>query len=179
MARQMDIATNAWSNGTADVVEVLSMPVFMIAQPLQAMASVKSIGEEQQKKDKIALIVEILSIIFAFIPVLDEASPLIGIADGAFEIAAAAGNIGLAIQGIISNPKSAPMGILGALTLGRSKTTNDFADLAAAKRAVSSNDLSSIGATFKGNDDKLEATIKHSLLHEGVILMLGYENGHV
>ncbi|KFY09864.1 hypothetical protein V492_05320 [Pseudogymnoascus sp. VKM F-4246] len=164
LARQMDIASNAWNNGTGDVLEVLSIPVFMISQALQAMGSVKSIGEKEKKDKKIALILEILGIVFAFIPFLDEIGirPAIRIADGAFKIAAATGNVALAIQGIIVEPLSTPMQILSALTLGRAKTSSDYAGLAAAKRAISSDDLSSIGATFKSSEDKMEKTIRHS-----------------
>lgn len=162
LARQIDILSNNWNHGTGDVAEVLSMPVFMISQALQAMGTVKSIGEQAKKDKMIALIVEILGIIFAFIPFLDEVGPALGIADGAFEIVSAAGNVALAIQGIISVPSSAPMENLSAVTLGKMKTTKDFADLAAAKRLVTADDLSSIGATFKSNEDKMEETLKHS-----------------
>ncbi len=64
-ARQLDIASGTWNNGTDDVVEVISMPVFMISQALQAMTTVKQIGEKEAKAKKIALILEILGIIFA------------------------------------------------------------------------------------------------------------------
>lgn len=67
LARQMDIASNTWNNGTDDVVEVLSMPVFMISQALQAMGSVKAVAENEKRDKKVALIVEILGIIFAFL----------------------------------------------------------------------------------------------------------------
>lgn len=64
-ARQLDIVSGTWNNGTDDVVEVLSMPVFMISQALQAMATVKRIGEQEAKSKKVQLILEILGIIFA------------------------------------------------------------------------------------------------------------------
>lgn len=162
LARQMDISSGTWNNGTGDVTEVFSMPVFMIAQALQAMTTVKQIGEEEAKKKKLGLVLEILSIIFAFLPFLDELAPSFGIADGAFEIAAAAGNVGLAIQGIVSDPSSAPMDILSALTLGKAKTTDEFASLAAAKKAISPEDLSSIGKDFKASEDDLESTLRQT-----------------
>lgn len=59
------------------------------------------------------------------------------------------------------------MQILAALTLGRAKTSSDYTGLAAAKRAISSDDLSSIGATFKSSEDKMEKTIKHSCFLKG------------
>ncbi|KAH8662506.1 hypothetical protein BX600DRAFT_499009 [Xylariales sp. PMI_506] len=152
-ARQIDLATSTWPNGTDDVVEVLAMPVFMISQALQAMGSVKAIGEKEAKEMKINLILEILGIVFAFIPFLDELGPALEIAD--------AGNVALAIQGIVADPSSAPMEILSALTLGKVKTSEDYAAVAAAKRAISDDNLSSIGAAFKAADDDLETTISH------------------
>ncbi|RFU28181.1 hypothetical protein B7463_g8175, partial [Scytalidium lignicola] len=162
LARQMDIPSGTWKNGTSDVVDVLSMPVFMISQALEAMTTVKQIGEKEKKAKKIALILEILGIIFAFIPLLDEIAPSLEIADGAFEIVSATGNVALAIQGIVADPASAPMQILSALTLGKGKTTDDFASLAAAKRAISADDLSEIGKDFKASEDEMEATLKQT-----------------
>jgi hypothetical protein len=75
LARQMDISSGTWNNGTDDVVEVLSMPVFMISQALEAIANIKEVGEKEKKDKKVALILEILGIIFAFIPFLDELGP--------------------------------------------------------------------------------------------------------
>jgi len=51
------------------------------------------------------------------------------------------------------------MEILSALTLGKAKSTDDFAGLAAAKRALSEEDLSDIGTTFKTSEDDMEHTL--------------------
>lgn len=67
----------------------------------------------------------------------------------------------------MADPKSAPMHILGTLILGRTKTPSDYAGLAAAKRAIRSDDRSSIGATFKTNENKTERKIKHSCYLKG------------
>jgi hypothetical protein len=160
LSREIDTASNTWGNNTDDVVQTIAMPVFMISQAVTAMDSVKDIAEKQKKEDQIKLILLILGIIFSFIPFLDEIGPSLGIADGVFEITAAAGNVGLAIQGIVADPKSAPMDILSALTLGKSKTTEDYAGLAAAEKALTDDDLSNIGTAFKADEDKLGTTLK-------------------
>ncbi|KAG4440017.1 hypothetical protein IFR05_004531 [Cadophora sp. M221] len=90
----------------------------------------------------------------------EGAGPALGLARGVFEITAAAENIGLAIEGIVANPASAPMEILNALTFGRSKTTEEYAGLASAERALTSDDLSDIGTAFKDDKDKLASTLK-------------------
>ena len=160
LSRQLDVMSNNWANNTDDLVETFSMPVFMIAQAVASMNSVKDIAAQQKKEDQIKLVILILGIIFSFIPFLDELGPALDLADGVFEMTAAAGNIGLAIQGIVANPSSAPMEILSALTLGKAKTSDDFAGLAAAKRAISEDSLSSIGPTVKTDEDTLENTLK-------------------
>lgn len=134
----------------------------MISQTLQAMTTVKQIGEKEKKEKKITLILEILGIVFAFLPFLEELGPALDIANGAFEIVAAAGNVGLAIQGIVSGLTSAPMEILSAITLGKTKKTEDFAGLAAAERAISADDLSKIGTDFKKSEDELSMTLEQS-----------------
>lgn len=160
LARQIDIASNTWGNDTDDVVQTISMPVFMLSQAVDAMNSVKDIAKQQKKEDQLKLIILILGTVFSFISFLDEVGPSLGIADGAFEIASAAGNVGLAIRGIVADPSSAPMEILSALTLGKTSGTKDFAALAAAKRALSDSDLGSVGKDFKAAEDKLGMTLK-------------------
>lgn len=54
------------------------------------------------------------------------------------------------------------MEILSALTLGKAKSTHDFAALAAAKRGLSEDDLSSIGTNFKASEDDLKSTLKQT-----------------
>jgi glucan 1,3-beta-glucosidase len=160
-ARQMDLLSHVWGNNTQDIVDTVSMPVFMVSQAIQSMNSVKDIAKTEKKEDQIKLVVMILGIIFSFIPFLDSAGPAIGLADGTFEMVAAAGNIGLAIQGIVAYPSSAPMELLSALTLGKTKTTEDFAGLAAARRAISDDDLTKIGPDVKAAEDTLTTLLTH------------------
>lgn len=102
LARLMDISTSSWDGSNDDVIQVISMPVFLISQAIEAMATAKSLGEQEKiklQKEKVALILEILGIVFAFIPFLDElVTPELEIADGVFNIVADVGNVGLAVQ---------------------------------------------------------------------------------
>jgi hypothetical protein len=125
-ARLTDLAYGAWYGPTDDVLQVISMPVFMIQQALESMAHVKAIGEEQAKRDKISLILEILGIVFIFVPFLDDVLPEVEALDGIWGLVAAAGNVGLTIQAIIADPESAPVQLLGLLTAGGSRSEEDF-----------------------------------------------------
>lgn len=72
-----------------------------------------------------------------------------------------AGNSALAIQGIIADPESAPMEILGALGGGVEKNEDDIATLAAARRSqVTADDIKKIGAKFEDLDTKMQSMIK-------------------
>lgn len=156
LARELDINFGAWGGGMQDLLDTFSMPVFMLQQAITSMASVKAIGEKQAKEDKIKLVLEILGIAFAFIPFLDDITPELELLDGAFETIAATGNVALGIQSIVSDPTSAPMVLLGLLGGGGLRDEDDFTKAAAARRAVTEDDLESIGKDFKAEQDKFD-----------------------
>ncbi|RDW56742.1 pectin lyase fold factor [Coleophoma cylindrospora] len=162
LARQMDVNLGQWTGSFDDLVQTLSMPVFMIQQAVIAMASVKAIGEQEAKQKKIDLILEILGIAFIFIPFLDDLAPELEALDGVFETIATVGNVALGVQSIISDPTSAPMEILGLLTGSGVRTEEDFATMAAARRSLSDQDVTDIGANFKKADTEFQDTVKPS-----------------
>lgn len=77
-ATRWDVLLGQWSGSQDDVVQVVSTPVFMIQQAIDSMATVKSLGKAQKDEDKKNLIMEILSIVFVFIPFVGETIGLIG-----------------------------------------------------------------------------------------------------
>jgi glucan 1,3-beta-glucosidase len=153
----LDMVVDNYNGSLQDVPDTYSMPVFLIQQAVTSMAKVKSLGEEQAKKDKVKLILEILGIVFAFLPFVDEFAPALEVLDGVFATIAVAGNIALDIQGIIADPTSAPM-ILLDLVGGRGGSTlregKDFEKAAAAAKTLKDSDLSAIGADFKVKQTK-------------------------
>ncbi|KAI9742739.1 MAG: hypothetical protein M1818_003468 [Claussenomyces sp. TS43310] len=160
LCRQMDLATASWYGPTDDILQVISMPVFMIVQAVNDMAEVKAVGEQEEKEKKIALILEILGIVFAFIPFLDDITPEIDILDGVLEIVSTGGNAALAIQGIIADPESAPMEILSALTGGGTREEGDYASMAVTRRGIDTEDLTKIGTSFQSIDADFQNIIK-------------------
>ena len=141
MARQLDLASYVWYGPSDDIVQVISMPDFMISQ---AVTQVKAVAEKQKKTDKIVLILGILGIVFEFL-FIDDIGPELEFLDGI-------GNIGLSIQAMISEPASAPLEILGLLTAGSGMAEDDYANLADARREIGTDDLSKIGAAFEDAD---------------------------
>jgi hypothetical protein len=119
------------------------------------MAQVKAIGEDEAREKKKNLILEILGILFAFIPFVDVLLPEVEGLEAIIAIVDVAGNAALTIQDIVAHPLSAPMDILGLLTLGGTRYEDDFASMAAKRRGISASDLTKIGTGFKAVDDKL------------------------
>lgn len=85
----------------------------MITRAISAMARVKSVGEKYAKQVKIQEALVILDLVFAFIPLLNELGPDLGITEGFFNIIAEVGNVALVIQGITADPYSALMYMMG------------------------------------------------------------------
>lgn len=158
--RLLDVAGSTWQGTTDDLLQVLSMPIYMISQAVNSMETVKEHAVEQQKQDKAKLIQEVLGIVCLFIPFLQEVAPEVAAADAIFEIVGATVNIGLAIKGIIDDPVSAPMEILGLLTFGGARDEKDFKSLADKRRGISKDDIEAIGEDFEKLDDKLQKTIR-------------------
>jgi glucan 1,3-beta-glucosidase len=75
-------------------------------------------------------------------------------------VVSAIGNVGLAVQGIIADPTSAPMEILGVLAGGGARSEKEFEDLAAARRNdISDADRAAIGSGFKSADDEFQELV--------------------
>ncbi|CAM6003085.1 unnamed protein product [Sphagnum balticum] len=123
------------------------------------MNEVKTVGEKEEKELKQQLTWEILGIIFAFIPFLNELTPEIEGLDLVLSFIDVGANTALGIQDIVANPESAPMEIFGLLTAGGARDEDDFASMAATRRDITEDDIGKIGTTFKKLDTKLQGII--------------------
>lgn len=155
------LATNSWYGEADDVLQTYSMPVIMITSALDAMAAAKSIGKKVAKEKKIAKILEILGIVLIFVPFLDDIAPELGVLNGVFSVVAVAGDVSLGIQQIVSDPSSAPMAILGAISGAGVRSENDFAKIGSARRGLGGDELKKIGNSFADADAKFQNVIKH------------------
>lgn len=157
--RQIDLVSQSWDGEADDVLQTLSMPVFMLAQAVDNMAEVKDIAQKQKDIDETEFIKKILTIVLLLIPFVQDVLPEIAAADIIFNIINIGGNIAMAIKNIIDAPESAPMEILGLLTLGKAKTKEDFAPLAAARKGVGSDAKLTIGKTFNKLDEQFQKVV--------------------
>ena len=155
LEQRIAIALGSYWGPLDDVIQVLSMPVFMIEQALFSMQNAKDKGQQQAKKDQMDLILEILGIVFMFVPFLDEVTPELDFLDGVGNMVSAVANVGSAIQGIISDPGSAPAQILGLLAGGGGQSEKDLEDLAAVRRGLG-DDGEKLGEQFSKVDTEFQ-----------------------
>ncbi|KAI1080982.1 hypothetical protein F5B20DRAFT_579808 [Whalleya microplaca] len=175
-ATMLDIISGNWVGGAmSDAVQAYSIPVFMLLQAVDSMAQAKQLGqqeeqqeeaeEEERKKNFIFLIV---SVVLMFVPIIgEEVAAVAGFADiaRAIAIAGEVGNDALAIYDIVQDPKSAVVNIFGMLMgVGAiAKVSRDgkgIASVAQIRKDMKPDDISSLGAIFKDNDDKLQRIMK-------------------
>ena len=72
---------------------------------------------------------------------------------------AAVGEGALTMQDIIAQPSLAPLFLLEMLGKGRLRTSADFAEHAAKRRAISGTELGKLGPIYKRFEDKMRGTI--------------------
>lgn len=162
-ARQADISLGTWNGSFVDIAQAISLPVFMVNQSISSMEDAKEKGKEVAAKKRRDLILEILGVVFMFIPFLDDLAPELLLADGLMDAAAFLGNTALAIKGIVDEPLSAPMALLGILTDGAaSKTEGDYAKMAKARDSIDEGELTKMGTVIKTLDDKFQSVVKKS-----------------
>lgn len=155
---EIDLNLGSWLGPAVDLVEVLSMPVFMIMQAIDSMLQAKDIEEERRN-----LILMIISIIFSILPFVGEVLGFIGgIAAGIGRIAVLVStgvDIGLGIEQIVHDKASAPMAILGMLGGGLTRNEFNIGKLASTRRGFLPTDIKSMGTVFKSRDDQLQTVI--------------------
>jgi hypothetical protein len=162
LAIEIDLISGLWYGSTNDIVQVNSMPVLMLQQALDAMSKAKSMGSSQKAQDTKNLILEILSVVFMFIPFLDDIVPAALAAARIGALIGDAGSLAITIQEIVSDPGSAPLAILGVIG-GAGATLADvgnMAKLASARRGIPEDTITGIGPTFRSLDDELKAIQK-------------------
>ncbi|KAE9375601.1 glycoside hydrolase family 55 protein [Stipitochalara longipes BDJ] len=164
MATRMDISLGKWQGSNNDVVQAVSMPAFLIAQAIDSMQSAKSLGEATKKEDQTNLILEVLGVVFMFLPFIGEAGEwATGLAalGRALNLLSNLGNTALTAADVIKNPTDAPMAIMGALMgiTGDVRNPKGFETMSDAKRAMKDGDLAKIGPVFKAKNDKLQSIV--------------------
>ncbi|QMW33048.1 alpha-1,3-glucanase/mutanase [Aspergillus flavus] len=161
-----DLSFFLWDGDDDDAVAALSMPVFMLLQAVDSMATVKQIGEEEKEHEEEAKRNLILIILSAVLLILPFAGEVVGAVTGIAWVADAAAiadisaSIALAGYDIVKDPKSAPMELLNILFAGAGRTAKNFSRAADVRRGIKAGELAKFGSVFKENDEALRSLIR-------------------
>lgn len=162
LSTSLDQMTKGSFSGNAlDLVDALSMPIFMVSEALDQMNVIVSVADEIDREKRMAIIFAFLSAIFFFIPVAGEVAGSVAAMAGIARIAeliGAAGNSAMDIYTIVNDPANAPLAIfdlvLTPLSLGDLAM---MAKAASARRGMSEGDVGKLGKTMKNKLDLIEA----------------------
>jgi hypothetical protein len=158
-ARELDILSGQWHGSANDIVQVVSMPVMMLQQAIEAMGETKALGTSQKAEDKKNLILEISSVVFIFIPFLDDIALEVLAAARIGTLIGNAGSLAITIQDVVSDAGSAPLAILGVFGGAGAilADVSNMAKLISIRRGVSDDMITGIGPTFRALNDDLRA----------------------
>lgn len=157
-----DVGAGIWEGNNADVLQVLSVPIFLLLQAVDSMDEAKEIGEDALEEEKKNLILNILSAVLFFIPFVGQyAAMALRLANVArmIMIGGFVGNAALTIQDVIENPENAAIAIMGLLSGGRVRSARDFDALGGTRRDMTKRGSSRMGETFRRHDDRLQSLL--------------------
>ncbi|EEP76245.1 conserved hypothetical protein [Uncinocarpus reesii 1704] len=161
----LQIGTDHWEGDEQDIVQVLSMPVFMMVQAIDAMEETKEIAEEIEEQKKKELFSLLIAALLFFIPFAGE---FLAVAAGLarlarlIRIAGEVGDAALTLKDIVENKELAPLAILDLLAGGKLRGPKSYRDAADVRRSMSAKDLSKMGDVFKMHDDLLQNILTKS-----------------
>lgn len=171
LAIKLEVMLGLYSGSIEDVVQVMSVPVFLLLQTVDGMAEVKRLGEEQEKREAEArksFIIAIVGAVLFVIPFIGQqaamAVGLTGLARAVFMFGETA-NLAYGVYTIVDDPSSALMGVMGLLFgiggLGKvAKDSRGFRDMAMRRAELrSGGSVAKLGAGFKARDDMLQKIV--------------------
>ncbi len=165
-----ELGVGTWEGGNSDLVEVLSMPILMMAQAVNSMAEAvnsmaeaKEIGNDAQDREKEDLILTILSIVLFIVPSLGEVTvAAAGLARLArlFAATGAVSAVGMTIVDVIENPDMAPLAIASLLFAGRIRSPTQYRDAVKVRQQMTQSVSDGLGNVFGTNNKALTNIIK-------------------
>ena len=146
-----------------DIVNSVSLPVFMMEDAVTHMEDVVEMAKEIEQADIKFLVLNFLSALFLALPFLGEALPALGFAQlGRFvTIFAETGNTALAIESVVSDPSTAPLLIFSLIMSGRSiRDTNRLARAAKLRAGMRDEDFNAFSIAITSKMNKIESVIR-------------------
>lgn len=154
------LSMDGWFGDGTQLIDAVSMPILMLAQATENMEQVVTVANEIDAEKRKALIMEFLTAIFLFIPIVGEVAGSIGaLADisTVLTMVGAAGNAATDIYGMVSSKQNQPLMImdliLTPLALGDLATIGKAAQV---KRGMKEEDLLKLGSKVASRMKSLE-----------------------
>lgn len=144
----------------SDLMDSLSLPIFMIASATEAMETVKEVADKIDEAKRKAIILAFLSALFLFIPIIGEiAGSIAEIADitAVTALIGAAGNAAVDIYTIVDDPDNAPLAIFDLILTPLALTdVAAIAKAAEARRGMKAEDVAKLGDKVKVKTDIID-----------------------
>lgn len=157
------MALGHFNGSVSDISQAVSLPVFMMSQSIEKMEEAKEAAKKIKKEMDQHFLLEMLGVLFMFLPFLYEFAPELLLLEGMATGLAFLGNTALAIKDIVDHLENAVMDVLGIVTDGAfSRTGKGYRDVANARRGIDGDIIGNVGKTVKELDGKLQGVLKNS-----------------
>lgn len=167
VGRRLEISLGIYQGAPDDVIQVVSVPVFLLEQAIDGMIKAKELGDKQDEMDRDAQKNLILTIVGAVLFIV----PFVGVggaaALGATSLARVllvigeAANIAYTVYTVVDDPDSALMAVmgllLGAAGMRAPRTPQGFRQMATKRTKLTG--TNSLGEGFKARDDMLQRIV--------------------
>ncbi|PTU19048.1 hypothetical protein P175DRAFT_0511437 [Aspergillus ochraceoroseus IBT 24754] len=163
---KIDLALGSWLGTTDDVVQSLSMAVFLLSQAVANMQAVVAITNSYEAAKKKQMINKILIGVLLLVPFLGELDAVADTLVGLARIIRMIGDAGVGattIYNIVQDPKMVPLTIMETLLASGMRDQDSFSTMGAARRAMSKNDMAELGSEIKALDDQFQGIVSKCL----------------
>ncbi|EHA18268.1 hypothetical protein ASPNIDRAFT_38130 [Aspergillus niger ATCC 1015] len=137
---KIEIALGSWMGTDDDIVQSLSLAVFLLSQAVASMQSVVAVAESYEAAQKKKMINVILMGVLLVVPFMGEFDAVADVFAGLSRIITLIGDAGAGattVYAIVEDPKMAPLTILETLLLGGMRDPQEFSTMGAARRGMS------------------------------------------
>lgn len=159
---KIELALGSWLGGTDDLVQSLSMAVFMLSQAVTSMQEVVEVADSYEATQKKKMINDILMGVLLVVPFLGELDLVADAFVGLSRIITLLGDAAVgatAIYAIVEDPKMAPLTIMETLLFSSMRNPDEFSSMGTARRGMSKDDIKILGSGIAGLDNQFQRIV--------------------
>jgi hypothetical protein len=159
---KIELALGSWLSGTDDLVQSISMAVFMLSQAVTNMQEVVEVADSYEATKKKELINNILIGVLLVMPFLGEVDLVADAFVGLSRIITLIGDAAVGattIYAIVEDPKIAPLMILETLLFSGIRNPDKFSAMGIARRGMSKENIKSLGSGIAALDNQFQGIV--------------------